>query len=663
MTSNLQPSSSNSTPPPMPLDSTNSVSGSSGQTKTMIVNGKVVIVDTTSSAAGGAGTAPNKTDASRPQLFLDSNQMTSAQMYAMGMTVMDQAHKQRILTDEANAKQYQLTLALKIALVTTDPGTTTPIIPGTGTPTTPTTSTTPIKQPPTIHGVTSGTVVASQSTSTQQTSNTSPIIGPIQSFQTVTGVEMSLESTLADAVLLSARKQFTIANPLAPPPEQAAFESSVKSFIDSYIRSLIAAGNVQSLGPSELFLKIPGIKALNLDSSTVGAATAVSFSEYVMGLVKSGDLNKFADTYIFPNNPAAAKAFAADVGSILLDISLEQVGTALNLPNLTQQVEAQAKLVRDTNNLLTNPLTAQEIIQKAAANQAQISGLDQADLEAKALSALTNTMTAAPYLTQQDLSTALQANLAAEFPNQEELSHQLANQIISSGIQLALGNQLPYALPSVNPGDINITSLQSSIIDTMERDFIKSDRDIRQAKKDDDAAKAIIADVVNKQYNNELAVRSDIQSQLLDKIPDITPEQAADIAANANLGIQHTGPLYTRGDSTVLSPLTFSQDVQIGYQANVHASPELEFGQAIDHVAGLSTGYDGTNMIALINQNYYQSGTESRSYLNLPAAEQVKVQQQRLFDPGAQLVLAWGSIINGVTGPKPNNIQGNSIPI
>jgi hypothetical protein len=667
MSSNLQPpASSNSTSPLLPPDSNSSAVGGPQQKKAIVVDGKVVIVDTSSSASGDQKGIPSNThaDASHPQLPLDSNKMTSAQMYSLAIAFSQRAFKQRIRSAAADAMQYQLTWGLRVGIKDTSvdgPKTSSPVSSKEA-------STKKQSSDTTVSADVNGTGVSQQTTqSTSQSSQNTHTINSdltVQTLQTEIAGLITLETTLANALELIAKKQKTIANPLAPPEEQAAFAAAAKQFIDAYIRNFIAAGNVASLGPSELYLKIPEINALDLDATAVGAATAVSFSEYVMGLVQSGDIDKFANTYIFPNDPASAKAFAANVGSILLDISLEQVGTALNMQGLADQVEAQAKLVRDQNDILANPTAVQQMLQAIARDNAQTSGLSEQEIQTKAAKAIQSTVSQGPYNTTQDLLTALTTSLTGSFAANKALAEKLAEQIVESSLEQAMGKQkYPFPPLPINPGNINFIMLQSSILNTLQRDFIKSDRDIRQAKKDDDAVKSIVADVVQKQYKNELAVRDDIRTQLMDKIPDITEDQAADIAAHADLVIKHTGPLYNRGNDNILPPGIYAQNVQIGYQANVHAAPQLDFGKAIDHVAGLTTGFDGTNMIALINQNFHNSNTENRSYLNLPASEQVKVQQQRIFDPGAQLVLAWGSVINGLTGPKPDHPQAISIPI
>jgi hypothetical protein len=107
--------------------------------------------------------------------------------------------------------------------------------------------------------------------------------------------------------------------------------------------------------------------------------------------------------------------------------------------------------------------------------------------------------------------------------------------------------------------------------------------------------------------------------------------------------------LYAAGSAQTIQPNAFDASIRNAYQAQVHASPNSQFGQAIDHVSGLTTGFDGTNMIAQINSNYYDSSDDNRSYLDQTPQRQVEYQNQRLYDPGAQLVLEWGKTINGGT--------------
>lgn len=673
MSSNLQPpsSSSDSTSPYVAPDATSASPGGVQEKKAVVVNGQVVIVDTSSSATGDQKGVPSNADPSNPMLTLDSNNMTSAQMYAMGITIMDQARKQRLRTEaEADAIQYQLTWGLRMGIsdttVTVPP--TNSKSSGSGS-TNSTNSSLNASANATADGSaqtqSASTQTSTQSTTTKtNTASDSPHNVTIQTLDSEIAGLITLQTTLSSALEQVAKKQNVAANPLSPNAEQEAFNSTVKQFIDAYVHNLVAAGNLNALGPAELFLKVPGLNALDLDSKTVGAATAVGFSEYVMGLVNSGDIDKFASSYIFPNDPASAKAFSANVSSILLDFSLEQVGTALNMQGLTDQVEAQAKLVRDQSDILSDPAKLQPILEAIAQNNAQTSGISAKQIEATSSQAVQDVMSKGPYNTTQDLLTALQSGLKASAALNKALAEDLANQIFNSSLDEAIGKRkYPFPPLPITPGNINFVMLQTSIQNTMERDFSKSDREVRQAKKDQDAVKSIVADVVQKQYKNELDVRNDIKNQLLDKIPDITDEQAADIAAHADLGIKHNGPLYNRGDDNILPPDVFNQNIQIGYQSIVHAAPDSDFGKAIEHVTGLQTGFDGTNMISLINQNYQKGNTETRSYLNLPASEQVKVQQQRIFDPGAQLVLAWGSVINGISGTDKDHPPSVSIAI
>lgn len=659
--SDIQSSTSSTTPSPeVPISQSQQdfegVNKTTSKKQIVVVDGKVVIVDTTSSGAQDEGIPPGgNLTASNPQLPPDSSHMTSAQMYSLGMMVMDRARRQRIETEAADAKKYQLTLGLKLGIVTTSPDSpNTPGIPTTGNDAGDTSSTTSSTN-------TSSTTDASASKEAKTSTTTSPQNVSVQELRLGIAQFITLESTLANALYITAKKQYKNSNPLATPEQLAALAQAVKQFVDTYIHSLISAGNANALGPSLLYLKTPGINALNLDSQAAEAATAVSFSEYVMGLIDSGDIDKFASTYLFPQDPVAAKAFAGHVSSILLDIGLEQVATALNLQGLSQQVEAQAKLVRDENSVLSHPINLQGIVQQIALQNAQTSGLSESELENKSNKALELAISKGPFLTHQDLFTTLQTSFESQFPTNQDLARQLANQFVFSVLDEAMGKQkYPFPPLPINPDNINFATLQSSILRSLQDDFIKADKEVREAKKEHDAAAAIVADVVKKHYNHELAVRHDIELQLIDKL-HLTPDQAAYVAAKADLGIAHAGPLYVRGDNHILSPDDFALNVRIGYQANVHASPNLDFGKAIEHVTGVSTGFDGTNMIALINQNYYRAPEETRSFLNLPAAEQVKVQQQRLYDPAAQLVLSWGSIINGVSGPKPDIPVGSPL--
>lgn len=668
--SDIQSSTSSSTPSPEIPISQNLQNGvdatqTAQKKQVVVVDGKVVILDTTSSAGATTQGIPQGTSANAgtPQLSPDSANMTSAQMYSLGMMVMDKARRQRIKSDAADAMKYQLTLGLKLGVVDT-------------TPDVPKGPTLPGKTQNDSSSKTNTSVSSTDSTSTTQTTQTTdtttsstqtppPVISNVSVKELRMGIAqlITLESTLANALYIAAKKQHKDANPLASPEQLTAFETAVKQFIDSYVHTLVTAGNANALGPSALYIKIPGVNALNTDSKIADAATAVTFSEYLMGLVHSGDIDKFASTYVFPQDPVAAKAFASNVGSILLDIGLEQVGTALNLQGLSQQVEAQAKLVRDENLVLENSVTLKGIVQQVALNNAQTSGLSQSDLETKSNKALELAISKGPFMTHQELFTTLKTSFENQFPTNQDLANLLANQIGSSVLDEALGKQkYPFPPLPINPDNINFTVLQTSILNKLQSDFIKTDKEVREAKKESDAVKAIVAEVVKKHYDNELAVRHDIALQLLSKI-EMSPDQAADIAAKADLGIKHAGPLYVRGDNHVYPPNAFALNLQIGYQATVHASPTSDFGKAIEHVAGVAPGFDGTDMVALINQNYYRAPSESRSYLNLPASEQIKVQQQRLYDPGAQLVKEWAAVMNGVSGPKPNIPSGNSLPI
>jgi hypothetical protein len=473
----------------------------------------------------------------------------------------------------------------------------------------------------------------------------------------------TLENTLAAALTAVAKKQFQVVNPLATPAQLAAFESAIQKYINTYANQLANTASASSLGPSELFLKIPSVNALNLNSSSVNAATAVSFAEYIIGLVNSGDLKTFANSYIFPDDPASAKTFAANANSALLDIALEQVGTALNIPNLGQQVLLQAQLVRDENDILKDPAVSQSIVSQVVDNQ-QLKNLSAADLTTKLTAAIDQTNSQGPYLTREDLQAALASNLQTAFPENPNLATQLATQLETATLDQALSSQSgSYSLPGINPGDIDLQTAESSIALAVQQSFIDSDREVRQAKLDDVAAKQIIADVAQKQYTNELAVRSDIQSQLLDNIPDLEnlePNQAANIAASVNLGIPPTGPLYTPGDQTLITPQVYSQAVQASIQSNAHTPPQSDFGQAIQHVAGTSVGYDNTSMVALVNKNVYDANLQTRSYLDLPASEQEAVRQTDLLDPAKKLVNQWGSVVNGLSAQQLQNQPGSS---
>ncbi len=594
------------TPPIIP-DNTSGVSGTHHKGKGK-VSGQTQ--DTSSSSGGGGGkVSSSKANAAHPDLKeVDDNNMSSAQMYAMSIFWGEKALKERIKGD-INQQQYQLTLALQTQTVS-DQGDQAP--------------------------APAGPQAKSKSSNQNPNAPTDP------TEQVVASAAVQTAQTAVGDVILQHLKKMNIP-PLIP-------ITAAKAAINAYLYRVITAANFQGVGPAQVFLTIPGsTKAQNLNTNSVNAAEAVGFSEYIQGLVNSGNVETFVKDNIYPNNSQAAKEFAATMNSTLLELANYQTGEGLGLPGYGKQVQLQAKLVRDENSILTDPSQAQQIAQSVAVNNV-LPGLDSGTISSKTQKAINAVMSSGPYLTRADLQQKLEDEFQKEFSSDPSLAHSLAVDTENTAATLALGSaQNTYVPPAFDISLVNAQTVQSSIISAMQRDFAASDAAIRLSAKEDQKVKDIVQDTLTKDLNSEQAVRDELKQQLLANFSNLTEEQADDIASSASLGLPTSGPLYAAGSAQTIQPNAFNSSIRNAYQAQVHASPNSQFGQAIDHVSGLTTGYDGTNMIAQINSNYYDSSDDNRSYLDQTPQRQVEYQNQRLYDPGAQLVREWGKVINGGT--------------
>ncbi len=624
------PITSTGTPAPDP----SSISGVSGKESAKHHKGHGASSADSTSSGGGKGAA--HVDASKPVLDMDVDHMTSSQMYAMSIFWGEKDRKEREVAEQDQTK-YTLTIGLKVGMI--GPNTTSSVQisgqPGSQENAAPTVQN---KSDPSGATTTTVTAQVGQGTATL-TTTTDPA-----TFVTQTTQIQTAETVISNTILDKLKRKSLNIPPL--PNIDAA-----RAALNAYIYRVITAANVHGIGPAETYLSLPGTTtSLNLNSNSVSAAEAVGFSEYVMGLVKSGDIQTFAEENIYPNDPKAAKTFAALMSSVLLDTSLQQAGGALGMQGYGQQVELQAKIVRDQNTLLQEPDAVKQLAQEVAVKNVLPGGPSENDLASRIEKTINSVMSTAPYLTRADLQQKLEESFQQEFSGDPTLAHNLALDVDQSSALLAAEqNGTLFSPAPFNQSDINVQSTQDSIMSAMQRDFAASDAAIRLSAKAEQKVHDLLQDVLNKQWNNEQNVRDAIKDQLLANFSNMTGAQADDIVASANFGIGHSGPLYDVNGNQVISPSSFNGLVQTGYQDSVHAAPSSPFGEAIDHVSGIKTGYDDTNMIGLINSSYYDIPDNQRSYLNLTPQQQIQLQNMRLYDPGAQLVMEAGKILNGGT--------------
>lgn len=560
--------------------------------------------DSVSSGGGNSGTQINPSPGT--PVLSGSVPLSSAKMWELIMIALDQGHKQSITSDQQN-DQYKLSTNLNVSTVAT-----TYVVP----------------DPQDSGKVTSITV------------NTSEL-------NLQTKAEEILEANLGDVIFKGFKQTYAQSSPLSIDAAKAA--------ITSYVDLAITAALWKGATTAESLLNLPGtVNNINLNPTAVGAAETVGFSQYIMGLVNSGDVQNFAQM-LLPDDPKAASAFAALLSGALLEFALNQTSSGLGLPGLAEQVDFQAQTVRTENKLLANPLDVALISGQVAILSTEAGGSPIVDLESLVARGISAAMEKGPFLTRDDLQTELKTQFALLLPDNPLLANQLAENVESSTLAMALAGTALYS-PTFDISKVNVQLVEDSIIQTMQRDFAASDEAIRLSAKQQQKIHDIVTDVLNKDLTSEQAVRDEIKEQLLSFFEDLSQEQASNAAAGISFGLAHGGPLYAGNTATSIAPSSFQLQLQTAYQDQVHISPTSDFGAAIDNVGGLTTEDATSSMIALINTSYYAAGNPidkpAVNYLNLSGQDLIDFQNSKIGNSGAQIVMMFGEVLNGGTTYK-----------
>ncbi len=585
---------------------------------TVVINNEVTSSsqDSTSSAASSTTTvASTNADPTHPRLVASDQNITSAEMYALIAGTLSKARKEQIASNQQDDSKFALTINTTTSTLSPPSDLTTPV---------------------------TGSNPSSSST-TPSSGNTTPTTATPITITTL-AVNIDITTPLNNVIAEKLKRKFANLPPLKN-------HDANQVAINTYIQRIITGANTYGAAPAQNYLSLPGSHtALNLDPKAVHLAQAVSSSEYIMGLVNSGNISTFFEQNIYPNDLKAAKEAAGIMGSVLLETTLNQIASALKMPGYANQVLLQAQLVQNENALLTDPAKLKLISDQLTQTQSGLGGLTAAQSAIQLTESLKKVSSQAPFASHSALLTALDKQFQKDFSTHSSADNSsLALETANSLARGALTNPTLsfYNPPNFSSQNINLATVQSTIGNAIEQNFLDSDAAIRLSSKENEQLHAILVDIQSKDLASEQGVRQSIHDQLLKAFPNLTTNQANHIAAAADLGISQTGPLYQLNDTSLINPLAFADAIRTGYQATTHINPSSAFGQAIDHVSGLTTGHDTTSMIALLNQSYADSSENNHSYLNLTPQQQAESQTARFYEPGAQLVMEWGKVMHG----------------
>lgn len=451
-----------------------------------------------------------------------------------------------------------------------------------------------------------------------------------------------IADTLSDDIFQELRKH-----------SRAKGHSLTLNQMQAFVQQALTSGALLSIMPALDLLQVKGNPPSFLtDPNAASAATAVSFANIIS---QSGPaFQAFADK-VFPNDPQKASELATAAQTAFTGLALQQIGSALNLPGLGKQVVAQANVVQNENTVLQAPSFARTTVPKLTTTVVQATGLTKTEAQKLINKALEQVASEGDFNTRQEILTALQNAFKKVFPNQPQLIEQLAAQAETDALEAALSSSGGVYALQFNPLKLNVATLSDDIKNSILKEFADSEHDLHIEEVAADIATQIKQAALNGQLKSEQAVRDAIQSQLI--AAGFTAGEAAQIASNVDLGLPAPEPLVNPNSGGVLSPSDFAASINNALLAN-NIPPDSALGKALLSSLGVSDTPSSTNMIGLINEGHKSEQTKGLNFLLLDPALQGIQQELNFLNPGTQIVLAWGSVMNGT--PDRENYKRTS---
>lgn len=384
------------------------------------------------------------------------------------------------------------------------------------------------------------------------------------------------------------------------------------------------------------------IESYDISQARADTASAVAYAEQIQVSVNSGEIQDFANENA--STPAEATQYAAVMSTQLLNTSVDQVGQSLDMNGLATQAQLQAELVRNT---ITVAFDTSQIDSVYAgmdlASLAAQAGMSEDDFKVQIQFGIADALLAGPFYTLEAFNAAFQSSLGKSFSDPALVTAIASSYQTSSG-NIALGDD--YYSFTFNASEINAEKTINTLTQAILKNWGDSITQVAAANKAAAIVHEILMDDIQGQYKSAQDVRDAIQSELLNSFPDMETETATTIANSIDLGLPKTGPLYDSTGGQVMRPLDFQGQFRNQYESYLGIGPDSSFGQAIEHSVGISNPPEQTSYIGLINQSYDSADSETQNYLNpgTPAGETER--QERLYDPGYQLVMMWSPLMD-----------------
>ena len=429
------------------------------------------------------------------------------------------------------------------------------------------------------------------------------------------------------------------------------------SMVQAFCQQCLMSGTLLSIMPTLKLLQSQTNPPLfSTDKGHVDVASSTSFASVIS---KSGpEIDGFTQL-LFPDDPKTAKDLANSSKSQLLSVSLQGVGQSLGLPGLHRQVDGQAKLVRDSNSALHDVAFRRGVVPGLTDTvMKQDPRLSRSEVQHRIEKALEHAAAEGDFNTRQELQSALRESFKKAFPGQTELADSLTRQAEGDALEAALsgsGNQ--FGLP-FNAAQLNVAAISASIINVIQEQFARSDREIHAQTIADDIAHAIKKEAIDGQLTSAQSVRDAIKTQLEQN--GFSAADAGKIAAQVNLGLPTPAPLAEADNDGLLSPDDFRRSVHETLISR-NISPDSPLGQSVGGLLGISDAPSSTNVIGMINADYRAGQLKGDNYLNLDPSRKAIKQELDFLDPGKKLVIEWSAVMNGTPDHENHKRTSNNI--
>lgn len=414
-------------------------------------------------------------------------------------------------------------------------------------------------------------------------------------------------------------------------------------FVEGYQTKVLNPEGRVLLLPTLSLLGTPGkIDSYDISQARADIASAVAYSEYIQGVVNSGDIKDFATTAV-PNDESARVQFSAVMEGQVLNESVNQVGIALGMNGLGTQVKLQTGLTRDAISAIGDAGKRDVIINgvdlEGIASQGEMS-VD--DLRTTLGAGLADFSAGAKVYTREGLTSALQGVFQSRFSS-SDIVNSVVQGVVNSGYNSVLPNSV-YPI-TFNAADINTQKTINSTTAAILKNWGDNIQQIAAENRAADIVRSAFHVDLLSRYKNGEQVREAIKAGLQDQFPDMDAGIAGTIANSVDLGLPKTGALYDANNRLVMHPDDFASEFRNQYQS-LGIPSDTPFGQAIEHSVGLSNPPDQTSYTGLMNHAYEVADNESRAYLDPGTTAGETTRQQRLYDPGYQLVMQWSPFMD-----------------